>query len=161
MTDKEAKENTAMKGDEFAMYTGRLDYHHTLVTVRFTVLGLHLTATAFLATIALTPGTSVAVVAVTAAFGFLFAGFGLLMDLRTTQLLSNVTTRGRRLEGSAARSGFFYLMEKQDEENGGKPKWPFTKQDLSFNISHDMVLALTYLFSMVFWIVAFVIGLIR
>ncbi len=150
-----------MEEDERAMYSGLLDYHHTLVTVRFTVLGLHLTATAFLATIALSPGARIAAVALAAVFGLVFSVFGLLMDLRTTQLLSNIGARGTRLEGMENQSGFFTLMAAQDEAGEQMPKWPFTETPLSFKISHKKYLAATYLLTMAFWIVAAVIGMIR
>lgn len=139
-----------MTEDQRAMYSALSAYHNTIVGVRFTATGLHIAATAFLAQLALPTDTSPAMAAMAAVLGATFTIFILLLELRNAHLLDNVLMRGKQLEDSST-DGFFDLMKNQTESK--KPKCPFIGNNLWLKVSHKVVLSLTYVLTLFFWII--------
>ncbi len=133
-----------------------LDYHNNLVHMRFTVAGLYVAATGFLASSwfsSLGRQNSSAYLLIPV-LGFILTLVCWLLEIRTYQLLDNLARMGRSIESMLGiGKGFFALMKRQPL----RPKYPFTKTPLPASeetkrvISHSFGLSLLYGSILIFW----------
>ncbi len=147
------------------VYSVTGNYHDTLVGIRFTVAGLYLTASAFLATIIYqNPTPSKSVVLISSVFAIILTILLWLMEIRNSCLLENLDDLGKKIEDKFEldnQKGFFDVMKKQDIQ----PCWPFgpfgkkefRKELPSFLkpiVSHRVCLSLIYITTGLFWVIS-------
>jgi len=142
------------------LYKAMLDYHNTLVQVRFTIAGLYLTATGFL----VNSWFSIDHQKSNYAFTIPILGISLallcwLLEIRTKHLLINLGDTGIKIEKKMeiCNYGFFDLMDTQPIQ----PILPFTQKVLEPKlakkiISHTLGFNLIYLVIFIFWIFALI-----
>jgi hypothetical protein len=102
-----------------AVYDAIVDYHNNLVHMRFTVAGLYIAATGFLANSWFGDQRQPQAILSIPILGITLTLICLLLEKRTTQLLENLDERGLRIERRkrvGSRIGFFALMKEQELE---------------------------------------------
>jgi hypothetical protein len=141
------------------MHHAIVDCHNKLVQTRFTIAGLYLTATGFLANSwfgGLARGQSYYAVPV---LGLVLTLVSWLLEMRTFQMLSTLITTGREIERGLkvdSKVGFFALIADPSAHAPARlplirlklPPW----KPVSYVISHSFGLDLLYGSILVFWI---------
>ena len=147
------------------MYNAIVDYHNNLVNMRFTVAGLYIAATAFLADIWFSRLPSQDPYIGIAILGILLTFIFWVLEIRTRSLVFNLGKRGLDIEQQIYAGpdlGFFELMRKQPD----LPIWPFSKekhipQEISEELTHSNALNLLYLVILLFWLYQFCSNIIE
>jgi hypothetical protein len=149
-----AKSRPALPGPTeetlLASFGGIVGYHNDMTQARFTIAGLYLAATGFLAGSWLSDpshqGSSILIPVV----GLFFALVCLLLDFRTRHLLNNVSQKGRAIERLLrVQRGFFARMEMQP----WPAQLPFMGPQLRHSLSYTLILNLLYALTALSWIV--------
>ena len=144
--------------DAIVAYQATVNYHNTLVQMRFSVAALFATAAAFLVGALFADNTWLGSKRLIAALGLAVTLIVWLLELRTFSLILNVIRRGVEFENVlqlGPEGGYFRLL------HDGQPigvKVPFVKLFLPSTsalvrriFSHTLGLDLLYLTFLVFW----------
>jgi hypothetical protein len=156
-----AEEQCPHPDDLRASYAAIVDYHNTLVQMRFNVAGLFLAANAFLASGFFQSTRSTFLVYGLPTLGLVLAALCWLLEIRTYQLLDNLGNRGLNVESVLKlddRYGFFSLMGHQPIGPRlliTRLRLPVTKQ-VRYFVSHSFGLGVLYGAVGVFWLVALI-----
>ena len=147
-----------------AAYNAVVDYHNSLVQVRFTIAALFFAANGFLA-IGFFQQPGSALIRIFLAFlGMVMAAICWLLEVRTYQLLENLGKRGEYLEkslGLRKDQGFFSLMKLQPVE----PKWLPTTREMPEKwfgrdlVSHRVAFSSFYIIVLVLWLVMLILSI--
>jgi hypothetical protein len=139
------------------LYNAIVAYHNDLVHMRFTVAGLYLAGSGFLAGAAFSDSDWPYITIVVPILGFAISLIAWLLEIRTYHLLENLCIRGKGIEKKLKISqgdGFFNLMVEQPMG----PRVPFSefrlppKRIIQYFISHSLGLSLLYSCFGLFWI---------
>ena len=152
--------------DCHTVYSAIVNYHNNLVNMRFTVAGLYLAGSAFLANVLFSGGQLFIVKIAVAILGLFITFIFWVMEIRTYNLLQNLGKRGDDIEKTFnlyGIGGFFDLMERQPIS----PNVPFKNNNILWKmINHDRFvkffthskgLNLLYFITGLFWSVMLVL----
>lgn len=143
-----------------------VNYHNTLVQIRFAVASLFIAAVAFLVAGLIGEMKWHGPKVLFPVIGLVVTAVAWIFELRTTQLLGNLVDRGKKLEEDAKLvegKGFFDLMTSPQPIG---VRWPWRSyKELPKNenstvrclISHSFALNAVYFVFAIFWIIAFYI----
>jgi hypothetical protein len=141
-----------------ATYDATVNYHNTLVQMRFSVAAIFMTAAAFLVSAHLGNTNWKGEPVLLPVLGWFITLATWIMELRTRALLANLVENGRRLEstmGHTAGTGFFELMSGPQPIGVRVPFWerqvPNTNPIVRRLFSHGLCLNSIYLAFLLFW----------
>jgi len=148
-----------------AAYAAIVDYHNNLFPMRFTVAGLVLAANGFLVSVFSQSNLSLSLRVAIPILGILVSFICWMLEVRTYQLLENLSARGERLEKSLGLKddqGFFSLMSHQPIGPRILPlyrRWP-SNRIVQFLVSHSFGINILYIIIGLFWLIAFILFLV-
>jgi hypothetical protein len=159
MTDNRPADD---RENQRTVYKAVVDYHNSLVQTRFTIAGLYIAATGFLASswFANLRSQRSSAYWLIPVLGLVLTLACWLLEIRTDQLLRNLGSAGEKIEEDlqveAARRFFALLMHSQEQQ----PWLPFTSIELPkwkigekvYIVSHSFGLDILYLSILLFWI---------
>ena len=149
-----------------AGYSSIVDYHNTMVQVRFTVVGLSVAADGFLASAffqADSPSVSKVLIST---LGIILTFICGMLEIRTLQLLMKLLKGGYEIEkllGLTEEQGVFsILMQAQIVPRLiSKRSKASARQRPRFVFSHTVMFGLLYLCIFIFWLVMLLLVLLR
>jgi len=154
ITNKELRENLR------AMFDAIVDYFNNLVQTRFTIAGLYLAATGFLANSWFSQPTHQGPVILIPYLGIVITIACWGMEIRTRQLIDNLSRKGDEIEKLlGSPQGFFELMGSQPYPIIPPFGIKLSSEILEFPliktfISHSFGLNLLYAAILIFWFLA-------
>ena len=139
-----------------AGYNGIIDYHNTLVQIRFTVAGLSIAADGFLASALFNTSAPLFSKIIISILGIILTFICGMLEIRTFQLLNKLLKGEFELEnifGLEEDHGLFsILMQNQIVPRfTGKPPTGSAKKE-KFIFSHSIMLGLLYVNIFIFWL---------
>jgi hypothetical protein len=131
---------------QWEMFKASVDYHNKIVQARFTITGLYLAATSFLANSWFANPSKPTSIPAIPMLGIIFTVVCVLLEYRTHRLLKYVGARALCIERGLLHKddhnlGFFDLMARQGE---GPDQGP--------HVSHTLALYILYGFLGSFWL---------
>ena len=141
-----------------ATYDATVNYHNTLIQMRFSVAAIFMTAAAFLVSAHLGDTKWKGYPVLLPLLGTFITLATWVMELRTRALLANLVENGRRLESAMSHTpgtGFFELMSGPQSIGVRVPFWekqvPNTHPLVRRIFSHGFCLNSLYLAFLLFW----------
>jgi hypothetical protein len=129
-----------------------VDYHNNMTQTRFTIAGLYIAATGFLASSWFSGSVRKEFFILIPIVGFFFTVICWLLEFRTRHLLDNVGRKGIAIERLlGVRRGFFARMETQPYSI----KLPFDGPKIRYTVGHTLSLNLLYAITSIFWFYLF------
>lgn len=162
MTDERnisSRENTVAKAEDVRLnYESTVNYHNTLVQMRFSVAALYMTAAAFLVTAHFTDTKWSGYPILLPLLGLATTITAWMLEIRTEALLANLVRNGKAAEANLrlpAGSGFFHLMSQPQPIGIRIPffriRLPNGSPILRYIFSHTFALELMYVSFLLFW----------
>lgn len=148
-----------------AGYNGIIDYHDSLVQIRFTVAGLSIAADGFLASAFFQTDSAILSKIIIAILGLVLTFICGMLEIRTFQLLMKLLKGGYELEkvfGLKEDQGMFsILMQNQLAPRFiSKPLKGSAKRQ-KFIFSHSVMFGLLYVCVFIFWLLMLVFVLLK
>lgn len=161
------KNNSNIKDEDLSTgYNGIVDYHNSLVQIRFTVVGLSIAADGFLASAFFqidSPEVSKILISILGIVLTLICG---MLEIRTYQLLNELLKGGYALEkilGLNEEQGLFsILMHNQIVPRFvSKSLKGSAKRKNKFIVSHSVMFGLLYASILIFWLTMLILTLLK
>jgi hypothetical protein len=153
------RENTVAKAEDVRLnYESTVNYHNTLVQMRFSVAALYMTAAAFLVTAHFADTKWSGYPILLPLLGLATTVAAWMLEIRTEALLANLVRNGKAAEANLrlpAGSGFFHLMSQPQPIGIRIPffriRLPNGSPILRYIFSHTFALELMYVSFLLFW----------
>jgi hypothetical protein len=161
------KSNQTSKDENLtAGYSSIVDYHNTLVQVRFTVAGLSVAADGFLASALFQADSPVVSKILISTLGVILTFICGMLEIRTLQLLMKLLKGGYEIErifGLTEEQGVFsILMQAQIVPRFlSKRSKASAKRETRFVFSHSVMFGLLYLCIFIFWLIMLLLVVLR
>ncbi len=161
------KSNSNLKSEDLtAGYTSIVDYHNTLVQVRFTVAGLSIAADGFLASAIFQTDSPTFSKILISTLGIILTFICGMLEIRNLQLLMKLLKSGYEIEkilGLNEEQGVFsILMQSQIVPRLLRKRTKASaKRENGFVFSHSVMFGLLYLCIFIFWLAMLILVLLK
>jgi hypothetical protein len=162
-TMKKSKTNS----EEFSTgYNGIVDYHNSLVQIRFTVAGLSIAADGFLAGALFQANSPMLSQIIVSILGVVLTFICGMLEIRTYQLLNKLLRAGYAIEknfGLNEEQGLFSILTHSQimPRFLSKTSKVSAKNANRFAFSHSVMFGLLYLCIFIFWLIMLILVLLK